>query len=434
MLSIHQRLHPLWLVPVLVAGMLLGSCNDNPTTIGADYVPRNVEFHSYTLRPSDFTIESSISDASNSSGEGGVVVAVGRAPDGTVAHGLLGITTQSPLLSGSTSKPVKSATLTLHAIHYRYGDTSTRQVSFDVVALDQSFSSNQKWSEDLAAKIESAPSLGTFAGSYNDSGTAVVTLDAAATQKFLQEYYRYDTITVNGVRTPQFTVAKTLALRAAGSDQIVCSYLGVLGIADSNQPKLNVTVDDSTVALSIGVTSWIAKSDADTGVGKIIVMAGTSIRTLIKLNLDSIPDNAAIHSAELKLFIDPAKTRHGTLGETNYLVGYLATDTSFAPGSFLESNITGVFPVYRLAADSVSFTNMFRFTTLSPTLSGWLRSRRGVGTLNNKGIILAVNRGSTGLNLETSTVDRVGFFSTDAADSTVRPKLTIIYSIQVDAK
>jgi len=432
MRSIHKRLYPLALIPALaisalLAGMVLTSCNDSPTTIGADYIPRDIEFRSYTLKPGDFTIESGLSDAANSSGEGGIGVAVGRAPDGTVAHGMLGFTTQSPTISGSSARPVTSASLRLHAVRYRYGDTTTRQLSFDVVVLDQTFGSNTKWSEVLASQIDNAPSLGTFNGDFPDSGTVSITLDPTATQKFLREYFTLD-------NASQITVKKTLALRATTGNRIVATFLGVLGVADSNQPELRVVAGDTTVNLRAGVTNWIAKSDVDSGVGKIIAMAGLPIRTLIKLNIDSIPADAAIHQAELRLFYDSSKSRHGTMGQTSYLVGYLATDTSFTSGSRLKSSIAGVFPVNRVARDTSSFTNIFRFTTLSPTISGWLRNRRGVGTLKNLGIILAYNRGATGVNLETSTVDRTVFHGVDAADPSLRPQLTIIYSVQVDAK
>ncbi len=432
---IIQRFRSLLLLPALLASALFAACNDTPSPVGSEYLPQNIVFGSYTLKPEDFTVSSGIASVSNTSAQGGLGIDVGRTPDGTVAHGLVGITTQSPLLSGADAKPVKSATLKLHALPYRQGDTSGSQISFDLVVLDEVFPSNVQWSDELAARIEAAPSLGTYTGAYptTTSATLDVTLDPAATGTFLQEYFRYET----GTNGQEFKTLKTLALRAGAGNKFVGGFFGLQGVADSLRPTLQVTATtpagDSTVTLNIGTTGWIARSPVTTGPGTLMVMGGVPIRSLLKLNIDSVPAGATIHQAELKLHIDTANSRFGTFGQPRYVVGYIATDTSFKPQSYLTTNVSGFLPVSRMALDSATFSNTYRFTTLGPTISAWLRNRRGAGTLTNQGIILAFNRGASLPDLETPTVDRVVFFGPDAADPAVRPSLTIIYSVQVDA-
>ncbi len=72
-----------------------------------------------------------------------------------------------------------------------------------------------------------APSLGTCnLPTYNDSTPVTFALDPAATQKFLQEYFRYDT-TISGTQTlREFRTLKTLALRATDSTGLVVGFLG----------------------------------------------------------------------------------------------------------------------------------------------------------------------------------------------------------------
>ena len=164
-----------------------------------------------------------------------------------------------------------------------------------------------------------------------------------------------------------------------------------------------------------------------------MVMGGLPIRSLIKLNIDSIPAGATIHQAELKLQMDTASSRFGTFGVPRYVVGDIATDTSFMQGSYLLSNVSGFLPANRLAVDSTTFSNTYRFTTLAPTISAWLRNRRGAGTLSNQGIYSAFNRSTSLPDFETPTTDRLGSVPRRLADPAVRPSLTIIYSMQVDA-
>src|ERR1041384_7264886 len=143
---IIQRLPFLSIIPLLLVGMMLGGCNDDPSTIGSSYLPQNVEFHSYTLKPEDFSVLSDVSAAANSTAEGGLSILVGRAARGTVAHGLIGFTTESPRVSGPNAKPVVGATFSLRPLSYRFGDTNSRQLKFDLVVLDEIFAANTKWS------------------------------------------------------------------------------------------------------------------------------------------------------------------------------------------------------------------------------------------------------------------------------------------------
>ncbi|MBC8145866.1 MAG: hypothetical protein H7X80_09780, partial [bacterium] len=62
-----------------------------------------------------------------------------------------------------------------------------------------------------------------------------------------------------------------------------------------------------------------------------------------------------------------------------------------------------------------------------------VRARRD-GASGSAQFVLALGRGSGGRgDQESSTVDRLVFFGPDAVDPATRPKLTIIYSTQVDA-
>jgi hypothetical protein len=433
---IIQRFPFLLALPLLLAGMMAGGCNDDPSTIGSSYLPQNVLFQTYTLKPGDFQILSAESAASNSTAEGGLSLLVGKAAHGTVAHGLLAITTESPVVSGAGSRPVVSASFTLRPINYRYGDTSSHHLKFDLVVLDEVFASNTKWSPGLVSRIMTAPSLGTCnVPTYTDSTPLTFSLDPAATQKFLQEYFRYDSTQSGNQVIREFRTLKTLALRATDSTGLIAGFLGAVGGTDSLLPTLTVNTADTTILLRAGTSSWIATSDVPTTTGKVILNAGVPVRSLVRLNIDSIPAGATIHQAELVMHVDEANSFYGTSGVTNYLVGYIGVDSSTAPGSYLKSGIGRIVTGNRNTLDSTHFGNTFTFTGLGPVITSWLLNRRQptLGYPNN-GLILAYNRSGTKSYLETTTVDRITFYGPDAADPALRPSLIIIYSMQADAK
>lgn len=418
-------------IGALLAFVLLGSmagCNDAPTTIGSDYLPEGVEFRNLTVGPEGFSVSSGVSTLSNNSNEGGTGILVGRAPDSTVAHGLLAFTTFSSTLTGSAAQPVTAASLTFRSYGYLYGDTAARSTAFDVVVIDGPMSQNAQYSDILAATIAAAPSIGPFSGVVPKSGAVSVTLDPAKTQDFLRSYLQINSD--NSV-----AVLKHLALRAREDAGSIGAFVGVtfLGLADSMKPTLSVTAGTTPVELRAEVASWIAKLPLVPGAGRFIVAGGAPIRSYLRIHLDSLPPNAVIHRAELTLHADTASSRGGSNGIPTFLVAYLADDTSTARQTLRTGNgsfITGS----RLAADSTSFSTTVRFSNVAPVITAWARSRRAGDTssslIPNKGLIFALNR-NTSLrdDQESASVDRLVLYGPDATDPALRPSLKITYSI-----
>ena len=426
-----QRLRlPLAIIALVLVASAPG-CNDAPTTIGSDYLPENVEFRNLTLGPGNFSVTSGISTLSNNSSEGGTGVLVGRAPDGSVAHGLLAFTTSSTVLTGSAAQPVTAASLALRSYGYIYGDTAAKSTSFDVVVLDGTMSQNAQFSPPLVTAIESAPTLGTFTGAVPKTGAINVTLDAASTQAFLRSYLQFDT--VNGV--PRTTVLKHLALRARSDAGSVAGFIGVtfLGLADSMKPTLNVTAGTNSVQLRSEVASWIGSLPLAPGPGKFMVAGGAPIRSHLRIRLDSLPTNAVIHKAELLLHVDTANSRGGTMGIPTYFVAFLSDDSTAASTTFRTGSASFIVG-NRLVADTLHFSDVVSFPTIGPVITTWARSRRAGDTvkrlLPNNGLILALNRNtSNNADQESASLDRVVFFGPDAADPALRPSLKITYSI-----
>lgn len=67
---------------------------------------------------------------------------------------------------------------------------------------------------------------------------------------------------------------------------------------------------------------------------------------------------------------------------------------------------------------------------MAPLLTEWLQAVRGTGGSPNYGLVLGLDRGVLSSNVEATSVDRLIFFGNDAADSSLRPTVTITYSTQ----
>lgn len=422
----------------VVLPVLFGACNDTPTTIGSDYVPTNVEFHRITLQAD--RIVSDLAAVSSSSSAGASTILVGHAADGTTAHGLM-VVSGIPTFP-SDPGPVVGAEILMAPAGYRYPGTASDQGSFDVVSLNDVFGDNATWNDVLVAEINGGTTLGTFSGSVTDTTQRLaIPLNAAEATKFLQSYYRYDTVrsSVNGVADSviETHILKTIAFRAhTQSGGNIVSFLGAtfLSRPDSLKPVLQVRYADTTIQLAIGVSDWIASTPVQVGENMFKAAGGSSARTYMHFNVDSIPTSATIHEAELDFYVDTAQSTAGTFGSSNFLVAYAGDANTLSSGSRMVSSYTGIFTANRQALDSTSFTNKFRITSFPSLIANWLRFKRGVGGIENDGIIIAFNRSSLRTDMETGSVDRFTFYGNDAVKPELRPTLTITYSVQTDAK
>jgi hypothetical protein len=413
-MRLHSTMTFYALLALVAAGLSLVGCNETPTVIGSDYLPQDVEFRTVSLNASDMTITSGIAAISNSSGNNVATILTGRADDTTMAYGMMAMTRIDTLLKGATPKTVQSAQLRIRPLKYLYGDTTSRQTSFDVVMLDEAFTLTTQWNDNLVSRIESAPVLGTFTGTLPDSGYITVDLNVDTTKAFLKDYS-----------------LKSIVLRPHADVNRVASFYAATGlIADSLRPSFILGLGDTTLTMSFDVSNWIARSPAAYGDGKIVFAGGVPIRTLLKFSIDSIPETAVIHQATLTFHIDPAKSRWGNSGTPHNYVGYMGDALTGAASTYLTS-AQGVFAVSRPALDSVNFSDIIRVQSIAPTISRWLRNKRDTTLgIPNHGIILALDRGIIAGNPESTTVDYVTLFGPDAADPALRPTLTIMYSRQ----
>ncbi|HVK39298.1 MAG TPA: hypothetical protein VNA88_12230 [Candidatus Kapabacteria bacterium] len=437
---LHTPLPRLGSILSLALATMLGvaGCSDEPTPVGSDYLPETVSFSSYVVGAAEMEILSGSPSLSNATSKGGTTVLVGSAADGTTAHGLLVLTDPIRALEGSNPREVTAVSLRFRTLPYRYGDLSSKQSEFDVVAIDESALDTLRWSPALVAKIAAAPSLGTYSGVLPDSAVVTITLEKDAATAFLKSYYASDTTisTTDGKADTIITTRtlKSLALRARTGSTVVASMLGATytDVADSLRPALVVTMGDSTATLLFGVASWIADLPEQPGANTLMVAGGEPIRTFIQVRPEGLPLAATIHQARLVLHVDTARSKRGTSEPISYVVLYDAD--AGARTSFMPLSVGRLMSGFRQAEDTARFRDIFEINGLAPALTSAVRARRREGETAVAPFVLALGRGSGGrADQESGTVDRLYFHGFDAPDSALHPKLTIIYSTQNDA-
>ena len=432
----HRNLF--WVLAICTSITTFYACNENPTQVGEDYLPENVKFTRLDLPVSELEITSGVARVSNASNQLNNAMLLGRADDGTIAHGLLTLIEKSDRLQEIDPADIITSELRLRTIDYRYGDVDARNINFEVVSMEGIFASNAQWSDTLINKINNGQSLGTYNGEYPDTAFISVDLSTTETANFLNNYFRLDTIDSDGDIVIQTQTLRTIALK--GNGNMIGAFLGtaILNAPDSLRPSLIVTLADTVIALEMGVSNWITELPItnETGQDKIVLAGGAPLRTHIKFDLDSIPENAVIHSAELTLHIVPDKEKVGSTGDVQTLAGYIAADNPLGTEKFLADvspNFGGFLLGTRPAEDSKERSDIFRFRAFGFVLAQWLRFERGIGNsdnaVKNNGLILALSRNSPAL--ESATVDRIVFYGPDAPED-VRPQLRILYSTQVD--
>ncbi len=412
-----------FLVPIFVG------CSDPPSPTGGGLLGGEFEIRQIIIPADDLTLSAGIAAVPNASSQGNDVMLVGIDDEATRADALLAITDTSLPLFDLSSDDIVAARLRLFPVGYRFGGDETMPTSFEIVSFDGSFGESTQWETDVANRVNAGVVLGSFSATIPDSTTLLIDLDHTAIAAFLSSYY--DIVEVDG--RIEVNTRRSIALRSGPQSGAIRSFLGstVRSVDDGFLPALEITLADTTVVLEFGVSTWIADVPAAGQLGddRLDLSAAGPIRSHLQFPLDSIPENALIQKADLRLFIDPASERFGTAGVITTVLGIVAGDNPTGPEDAYDTRpptglrfVVGVRP----AEDDESFAAEIRFPNLSGVLSQWLRYRSSSGSagIANNGLTLALPRANPAI--EGASIDRLSFYTSGA---TTAPRLEIVVAV-----
>jgi len=287
------------------------------------------------------------------------------------------------LISTTTASPTSTTTYTLTATN------ATGSVTGSVtVTVGAAFGSIDINSDPVGAKVYfdgiDTGSITPIILTNKDAGNHIIKLD-----KFHHKVWEDTAVTVNANQT---------------------TYLNPLLVYAAESTK---TLQPGAEGIDTGVESAYSTSNYAlwpfTGIGN---SASTIVRTYIKFDLSSIPANARVFDADLKLY------QYDTIGTENFTIELLKINNSWD-----ESTICWDLQPTRSSDPIISSSITAGATTweywdIDTLVQGWLD-----GTITNYGMMLK--------DTDESSVNTIAYFFTSdyITDTTKCPKLEIDYYI-----
>lgn len=383
--------------------LLLSGCNEDPTSLGYSLVQDTVDIYAvnsdeYNLFSKEETytfplnfINPGISLIGKwGDTKSGVLVRFGLIPDS---------------LAYLTESDIISAEITMHPHRYAVGDTANSNLlAFGIHAV------NNKWIVETGNDEFFAGSLyfaSPFA-SYSASPARKDTMDAITlpfSKSLLVDWFAKQASKVDTVwgiaLVPNENSTIINQFYGSGADVSLAPFLKIIFNNKNNKRD--------TLVLQSAMEKNFSKGN-DESSDRLIVQGAISKRTRFTFNIDTIPDFAGIHKAEMKLTIDRSKSFSGNFPlDTIIRLDYYQTQDD-------EYNKKAALLYYAGRREPAS--DVFIVPSITSAISYWNRTgKEGTFVVGFDNI-----RSQYRLN-------KLAFYSSLDPDKTKRPKLTIIYSV-----
>lgn len=304
---------------------------------------------------------------------------------------------------------VLSAKLMLHAASW-FGD-STAPFAFTVYRVLRAWDpSSLQWDSLQMSLYDPSTVYGTYSGTVGpDTETIVVNLDTGMVHQWLES------------NTSTTTTKYGIILIPAPQTNVVRGFYA-FDVADSLVPSLEIIARNpsatapDTSTYTNGQDTFAGNIDNLLSTPTLLyVQSGVPYRSMLKFDVSFLPRGAIVNKAEMLLHRD-ASTSHATRFTTDTAV---AAHVLVSGSDFTQFQVIDVSMGRRASGTS----DLFSFD-LRHAVQYWI-------ALPNYGILLTGPRAIDGLGLdgENTTFDLTTFFST-RADSTLRPRLRILYSVE----
>ncbi len=389
----------IWLATSLFLLLLLSSCNDDPTSIGANLLPAQDMINVIAVNSIDSTISQKVSNydtdtlALNSSSK----ILLGEAENVKSVmlmkfYMFLADSIKEAILDNSII--IKSATLELKTI-YTYGNP-TGSFDFSIYEITEDWNSLEFGKEDLPINLDKTVDL----SSNEQISDSLVTLDF--NKDILFEWMKFF---ANGTQAENYGIYFDVN---SGTDRIL-GFPAISSIYDSTIANINMVIEvpnKFTDTLDISVTSdlHIVLGNLEaSNKENVIVQGGIPTHANLFFDLSAIPNHAIVNRATLKLFVDDSETEVGSI-ESKYLNVILLDN-------FEDSEVSTAYPRIVLNEDSL---RTFYSGEITPFVQYWISKE-------NNGAQLY-------LNDEIETVNKIAIATDKHANPALKPYLEIIYT------
>lgn len=370
--------------------LLWMGCNEEPTSVGIGLLSSKdfVQVDTATVTTvSGTTFRKRINTGSSGS------IMVGKF-EGYEARALLRFTGIPDTLRSAT---VVSANLILKA-NYRFGDPQGN-LSFSVNKMVQGWSEYGVTWDSISTASYVQTTTPPFSGAIADTDSVAISLDPSLMKDWFQAVA--DSQAVYGI----------ILVPTDASNKIV-GFNSFQSTDASKVPQLVVAFSTATVrdtlVLATGQDVHIANIDnLNSDPNLLYVQAGVAYRSIVKLDVSSIPSHVGIHQATLELTLDPSTSilnstsRFNSQSVDSLLAFFLVTSDSVNNLSYILG--------HRLDPDSAVYS-----FAITPDVQQWINGKPNYGVQ-----IEAL--------AETPKLDLFTFYL-GSANPSLRPRLRIVYS------
>ncbi len=391
--------------------VLLNSCNDKPTGIGAELLPSNAEIKTITTSDT-ILITGNVVYAGKIETHNRGVILVGNYADESAAP-ILRYAFVPDTLAYLTANDIDSVILTLYPERYALGDTINGYYGFDIYKV------NRRWSLDTT----NWDSLFVSPKNYFDNtpiasyegrlklGDTMNPVSINLPADLIVDWFRTVEIFDNTGKKVKDSVIPHwgIALVPKANSNVVYSF-GAQGSAANKYSVIKVKyrgriATDTICYLYSGIDKGFFKQNFVND-GSIVIQNGVNLWSKLQFDVSMIPKNAGIHKAQLEMFLDSANSFHGNFPLDTVIQGLL----------FKDDAMKSIFYDYSAVKDPTS--NLYRFPSITSAIQKWNQN-------TGKGELIITPYSMINLSYQ---LDKLTFYGPNCSDTTKRPILRIIYS------
>lgn len=418
-----------FLISLLVSGIIFSSCNEQPTELGTSLLTDTVEVYGISSDDNDLLLSSGTKH-SDPQTFGIDEILFGKSGETEAISFVRFILPDS--LDALLPEDMISAKLKVYPSDYAFGNLENPYQSFSIKQV------NKFWFKSMSSPDSNTTydmintdasyfgnQIATWSGVFPiaDSGKTAEPIIFDFPKELLEDWLTLERVIKDNVKDPtkkdttyQPKVNWGLAF-LPNDDSEVISQINAQNVPGSKDEEeythieliynhSSGTID--TLKLHTGIEATFSNSPDGTTDDKIVIQGSVEKQGLISFDVSEIPALAGIHKAEMTLISDTGASRWGNKGRDSifraiaYDINEKSTSTAFT-GRFVDGS-----------------DKILKFPSIAQAVQIWVR-KGGKGSLEIA---------PASINDQMRQIDRTEFFGVENENPALRPKITIIYSLQ----
>jgi hypothetical protein len=406
---------------ILIIALAMSGCNDAPTQVGMDFLRDTIsieiviEQEDETIIPNAYSYSTNLPEANS----GGVLIGI---HNGLRAAAMMRFNTFIPeSIREKIINGIVECKLYLYPQQYAFGDTVANYLAFEVKEVTSFWFYDETTNDDVFNSENlfiGSRKIGKWKGNIERKDT----MDAIEIDFPLDICVDWVEKFGDGLNIPDEDINWGIAIFPKSESTMINRFRGLNNFAASQGSYIKIIYykDDEkdeldTFELRTAIECTFIESNENNNSDDLIVQGGVRIHSKIDFDISEIPLFACVHYAELTLTLDETKS-YSEVEPSDSIALFKFRDTTLGKGErYGASKENVVIGEYDSTSKTIVFKNF-----LSIPLNNFLRRDEGKGSL-----VLAFQN----LGTEANSLTKYVFHGINAADTSKRPKIKIVYSL-----